>query len=313
MIQIAHMIPMNYSFLRYLSAKKTVDDRALNRYVWETLARQLPPSSTPLHILEIGAGTGAMLARMLDWRLLSQTDYTAIDAQPENIAEALASLPDWAESHHYRVDRVGPTALSLAKGSQQTTACFEAIDLFDFIKKEGSQRRWDLLAAHAFLDLIDLSASLPQILNLLRLGGLFYFTINFDGLTLLEPAIDPVFDELILELYHRSMDERLIAGKPSGDSRAGRHLFNHLRAAGAEILAAGASDWVVFPHQGVYPADEAYFLHHVIHFFEDALHGRPELDPQRFKTWLTERHAQINHGELTYIAHQLDFVGRVTS
>ena len=31
-------IPDSYNFQRYLAAKKTVDDRALNRQVWDTLA-----------------------------------------------------------------------------------------------------------------------------------------------------------------------------------------------------------------------------------------------------------------------------------
>jgi hypothetical protein len=254
-----------------------------------------------------------MLERLLDWKLLSLADYTGIDVQPENVAEALARLPVWAQIHRCQVEKIGAASMHLAKGTHHFTVRFEAIDLFDFIAREGGQRRWDLLAAHAFLDLIDIPASLPLILCLLRPGGLFYFTINFDGLTLLEPAIDPPFDELVQTLYHRSMDERLIDGKPSGDSHAGRNLFNHLRTARAEILAAGASDWVVYSHQGVYPADEAYFLHHIIHFFEVTLRGRAELDPQRFEAWLTERHAQIERGKLVYIAHQLDFVGRITS
>jgi hypothetical protein len=33
------------------------------------------------------------------------------------------------------------------------------------------------------------------------------------------------------------------------------------------------------------------------------------LDPVRFEAWIAERHAQIERGELVYIAHQLDFFG----
>ena len=48
-------------------------------------------------------------------------------------------------------------------------------------------------------------------------------------------------------------------GQPSGDSRTGRRLFHALRACGAEVLAAGSSDWVVHPVGGAYLHDEAYF------------------------------------------------------
>jgi hypothetical protein len=112
-------------------------------------------------------------------------------------------------------------------------------------------------------------------------------------------------------LYHRTMDERLVDGRPSGDSRSGRRLFTHLADAGAQILAAGASDWVVFAGQSGYPADEAYFLHFILDTLHQALHAHPNLDPARFAAWLAARHAQVERGELVYIAHQIDFVGRI--
>jgi hypothetical protein len=107
------------------------------------------------------------------------------------------------------------------------------------------------------------------------------------------------------------MDERLVAGRPSGGSRAGRALLTQIPAAGGEILAAGSSDWVVIPHSGGYPADEAYFLHHILHFFEDSLSGRPELDPARLSEWLARRREQIDSAELIFIAHQIDVCGRI--
>ena len=86
------------------------------------------------------------------------------------------------------------------------------------------------------------------------------------------------------------------------------HLFGHLRQAGADILAAGASDWVVHGANGAYPADEKYFLHFILHFFEESLTGHADLDAGAFANWLAARHAQIERGELVYIAHQMDFL-----
>jgi hypothetical protein len=142
---------------------------------------------------------------------------------------------------------------------------------------------------------------------------LFYFAINFDGVTLLEPIIDAQLDELIQALYHRTMDERRVSGVRSGDSRAGRHLFSQLRQAGARIKAAGASDWVVFPTMEGYTQDEVFFLNYILSTIECALAGNPELDPSRFASWLAERRAQIGRGELIYIAHQLDFMGNIVT
>jgi hypothetical protein len=43
-----------------------------------------------------------------------------------------------------------------------------------------------------------------------------------------------------------------------------------------------------------------------------ALRQTPGLDPERFDAWIAKRHVQIDAGELVYIAHQLDFLGRRT-
>jgi hypothetical protein len=305
------MISTEYSFIRYLSAKKSVDDRALNRQVWDKLSQAIAqlPSNDDLRVLEIGAGIGTMVERMLDWELLRTSHYTALDAQPENIASAQARLADWGVEEGFQVKRK-PQGLRFVKKGREITVDLELIDLFDFIDREAGRQTWDLLVAHAFLDLMDISSTLPGLFRLVKRGSLFYFTINFDGVTWLGPSIDPTFDVLVERLYHQTMDERLTDGKPSGDSRSGRHLFSHLHAAGAEILAAGSSDWVVFPGSRGYPGDEAYFLHFIVHTINQALRGNPELDPARLQAWAAERHTQVDRGELVLIAHQLDFVGR---
>lgn len=276
--------PITYSFPRYLAAKKTVDDRALNQHVWQMFTLRLPPAP---RILEVGAGIGTMVERLWECGVLAHAHYTALDALPENMAVAQQRLAHL------------PISLQL-----------ETADLFHFIPRQQNQQPWDALIAHAFLDLVNIPATLPLLFSLLRPGGLFYFTINFDGATILQPTIDPPFDALVEQLYHRTMDERLVHGLPSGDSHSGRHLFHQLQQAGGDILAAGSSDWVVFGQQGVYPADEAYFLHFIIHTMQQALQGHPELENGRFAAWIAQRHAQIEAGELVYIAHQLDFVGK---
>jgi SAM-dependent methyltransferase len=304
-------VPDEYTFTRYLAAKKSVDDRALNRHVWQTLQHKLlaPESKKPLQVLELGTGIGTMVQRLLEWNLLSYSRYTAIDKNPDSIAVGRARLQEWAKNSGFEKAQIFDE-LRLVRQDQDVTVVFETIDLFDFIMRERERPVWDLLIAHAFLDLVDIPSTLPRLSGLIKPQGLFYFTINFDGLTVLEPTIDPPLDDLIQQLYHRTMDERVTAGKRSGDSQTGRHLFSQLDEIGAEILDAGPSDWIVFPTTGVYPADEAYFLHYIIQIMQQALVGHPELDAKQFATWIEKRHTQIENAELVYIAHQIDFVGR---
>jgi len=54
---------MEYSFPRYLLSKQSVDDRALNRVVLDALRANLP--AEPVRIIEVGAGIGTMLARLV--------------------------------------------------------------------------------------------------------------------------------------------------------------------------------------------------------------------------------------------------------
>jgi len=274
------------SFTRYLNAKKSVDDRALNQAVWAQMAAAWPHGG---RVLEVGAGTGTMIARLQAAGLLQKGVYTAVDADPANIA---AARERWAGN-------LPGVVLEL-----------ETEDLFSFISRRGGER-WDVLFAHAFLDLMDIPATLPLLFKLLRPDGQFYFTINFDGETIFEPAIEPALDADIIHRYHRTMDRREVGGRPSGDSRSGRHLFTHIPAAGGQILAAGSSDWVVHSVAGGYPADEAYFLHFIIETVRRALALEPDLDQERFTRWIKARHEQIERGELVYIAHQLDFWGRI--
>lgn len=281
-----------YSFTRYLAAKRAVDDAALNRHVYSALVERLKPLGA-LSVLEVGCGTGTMLQRLSEWGFFAGhagSSWLGIDNEAQNItvAQALAPLPG-------------------------VTARWRVADLFDFAA--ASAAHYDLIVANAVLDLLELDKALPALHGLLVPGGLLWLTINFDGLTLLDPVLDPALDALIERRYHATMDERRLPGDSegghSGDSRTGRRLFSALPRHSLTILAAGSSDWVVHPGgSGGYPGDTAYFLHHMLHFFEISLAGDPALDPNLLAQWLTMRHMQIERAELVFITHQLDFLAQ---
>ncbi len=295
-------------FPRYLSAKKTVDDRALNRGVWEKLRAEIAALhlNRPLRILELGCGIGTLVERQIEAGLADWVEYLGLDEQVENIEAASNRLAAWGRDHAVDV-AASPEGLRVRRANLNWQIRFQSADVTDFQLESGP---FDLIIAQAFLDLIDVPRFLPILKSWLAPGGLFYFTINFDGETIFEPVSDPGREQRLVAAYHRTMDERRIAGQLSGDSRAGRHLFAQLRAAGAQILAAGSSDWVVYSTvDGRYPADEAYFLACILAFFENSLSARPDVDQAELAAWLAERRRQIDTGKLVYIAHQLDFVG----
>jgi hypothetical protein len=156
---------------------------------------------------------------------------------------------------------------------------------------------------------VDVPEVLPALLGLLAPGGAYWFTVTFDGETVFQP--DHPRDDQVLGAYTRTMDTRVRYGRRAGESRAGRHLFGHLAAAGAPPVASGSSVWVVHPRpDGGYPDGEAYFLECILTTIQSAVEEL--VPPADLAEWLTDRCAQLAQGRLVYLAHQLDFAGRVS-
>ena len=292
---------MKYSFPHYLLSKQSVDDRALNKDVFNALKANLPQQ--PIRIIEVGAGIGTMLRRLIRWDVIRQCEYVMVDEMAENIEYAAEWVKVWAEESGLNVVRSEGNQVRVYNETHDVQIQFEQADVFDFIQK--NKKTADLLIAHAFLDLLPMPEALPKLLSLTN--GLAWFTLNFDGVTTFEPIIDVELDAKIERLYHETMDNRATGG----DSKSGRHLFEHLRNAGTEILEAGASDWVVYAKNEKYVDDESYFLQFILHFFEGSLGGHKNLDEGKFTGWINKRREQIERGELVYIAHQTDFLVRV--
>ena len=275
-----------YDEIRYLRAKRTVDDRALNQRVLQAFEASVRALARPARVLELGAGVGTMVPRLLEPARLTAASYTLVDRDGQSLAAAAAQLGD-----------LSAAVLELD---------FVEDDVFAWLESYA-EAPFDAVLASAFLDLVDLRALLPLVWRRLRPGAPFWFSINFDGETIFVP--EHAADAEILARYHRTMDERVRGGRRAGESRTGRRLLEVVPATGARITAAGGSDWVVWPAAGRYPDDEAYFLHHIVHTIDEALAGTASLDPRTVASWVAARHAQIDGAELSYIAHQLDIAG----
>jgi SAM-dependent methyltransferase len=290
---------VSHPYGRYLAAKKSVDDRALNRHVLAELRRLVPPGRP--RILEIGAGLGTMVARLLEWQVIRAGEYTLLDVDGRLLEDSRAWLVAWACARGLPAEPL-PDGVRLGELRVRLVQA----ELGDHLEA-GHGEPADLLIANAFLDLVDVPAVLPGLFRLVVPGGGYWFTVNFDGESIFQP--EHPCDGDVLDAYHRDMDRRVRYGRPAGESRAGRHLFGHLRAAGAPALAAGPSDWVVHPlPDGTYPEDEAHFLGCILQTIEDALADGGA--PAGLADWLAARRRQLAAGELVYLAHQLDFTGR---
>ncbi|WP_246985402.1 hypothetical protein [Halorientalis marina] len=299
-------------FQRYLRAKRTVDDRSLDRRLLDALTTGLADLATdrdgPVRVLEVGAGVGTMIERLLAWDRLPQgpVEYTAVDVDPANTAALPDRLRDWtADRPVTATEQAG--GIVLDGEDRRVSVTVGTADAADFVA--GADREWDLLIGMAFLDIVGLDR-LPLLLSALAPGGYWYFPITFDGGTRFGP--DHPADDAVERQYHRHMD-----AKPGGDSRAGQHVLDRLHDRdGVTVTGVAGSDWAVYPQGDGYPADEGYFLRYVLGTIETALGERDHgevLDDATLADWLDTRRQQVADAELVYLTHQLDLLGRAPS
>src|SRR5215471_13594632 len=195
---------MTLDYARYLAAKTTVDDRALNRHVLAELCR-LMPAGAP-RVLEVGAGLGTMVTRLMEWGAVGGGEYIPLDADRELLDCSRRWLCDWADSRDLRSEllpdglRVGDLRVRLVRA-----------ELGSYLEAAHGAAA-DVLIASAVLDLVDVPTVLPGLLRLLVPGGVYWFTINYDGESIFAPA-HPL-DDQVMRAYHRDMDDRFRYGRP---------------------------------------------------------------------------------------------------
>lgn len=270
---------------RYLTAKRSVDDRARNRRVRDRLRATL--AERP-RVVEAGPGAGFTVAALHEWGH-PPARYHGVDAGDRVVAYARHLIPRLLARNGHAVT---PTrsGCRLSDGADVSVAAGDALDALP-----GAEA--DLAVAQSFLDLVALDRAVAALEAAVVSGGLVYAPLTFDGVTLFRPA-HPA-DDRVVEAFHAAIDAT--SGR---NSRAGRTLLERLSRRDA-LVAVGASDWVVRPHGDDYPADERYFLASILEFVADALDG-----VSGGADWLATRREQLAAGDLTYVAHGYDLLWR---
>lgn len=294
-------------FARYLIAKQSLDDRSLHPRVWTALGASAPPIS----VLDIGCGTGASFRRMLTGGMLgsggfeSAARYTGVDRDPELVQLGIESIYTLLENNGFQIALDGVGQLSARKGPSTLEIELITADVFEFARNAAGLRQWSILTAHAFLDLFEADQVLNAFWPLLAPGGLAYFSMNFDDLTVIEPASSIPDDARVLQIYHAAM-YRPQWGGADRRGRSGRALFESLRSRGGRTIDAAPSDWIIFGRNGGYTEDEQIVLDFLLQHIAAVVRDTREIDDSQIDAWLAERLAQVERGVLIYIAHQLD-------
>jgi len=282
---------MDHAVLRYLEAKRSVDDRARSRRVRDRLLAALP--SNP-RIVEAGPGAGGTVANLLEWDVTDGT-YEGIDAATRAVAHARAARPPSLRRAGYGV-RDGGTESESDFRVEGLDVRFRVGDALEALPATTA----DLVVAQSFMDLVPIDRAVDAVEAALVSGGLAYLPLTFDGGTVFGPA-HPA-DDAVERAYHAAIDAE--TGRNAG---AGRHLLAELEERDGDLLAVASSDWIVRPRDGEYPADERYFLERILGFVADALAERPV---EGSEDWLATRRRQLADSALFYVAHQYDLLYR---
>ncbi|MEX2442725.1 MAG: class I SAM-dependent methyltransferase [Alkalispirochaeta sp.] len=270
----------------YLEAKRTIDDRSINHAVWNHVLQAVSQGEGDvLRIAEIGAGTGTMIDRFREWG----------GFDPAVVGDRRVEYDAWEinpETAHLLRRRVEASA-DIHKGT---------VHVGDVRERDDGQR-FDLVIANAVLDLFSPDAVAELVDALLAPDGLLYASIVFDGVTLMEPAIEPAVDAEVLQLYHRSMTQGF----------ARRHVWA-LYDAGFQMCEVGSSDWIIPPRRGGPSEDERILVETILEMMErsvtEQITGEDDssITVNELTRWIGLRREQLHRGALLFEAHQIDFV-----
>ncbi len=294
------------AFAQFLQAKYALDQRSLNPVVWRHFLNELAGRNL-LELLDVGAGTGAMLRRILQHYDHGAMHLTGLDIESGLLDIAETEIASLLQGKGFAVENAAGR-LSAERDADRIEFQCVCTPLSEF---RSAPNRYDVITAHAFMDLVPLRQILAGFHDGLKPGGLLYTTINYDGETVVFPPYpDCEFEDALLRGYDASMEARRLNGSETGGAKCGRRLYGELLSAGFEIVSYGCSDWNITPIDGVYLDDDSVVLEHLLGWISSEGRSNPTLDPEKLDRWLICRRRQLQMQMLGIIVHQIDVLAR---
>jgi SAM-dependent methyltransferase len=309
----------SFDYPAYLEAKYAIDSASLNAPLYARFQDRLRRAVDP-RILDLGTGTGAMLRRLLELELPGRVQLFGLDRERQNLAAGVDGVENALRSRGYGIGekKQSPEANSIlgTKGNREIRIELRRGDLLD-ATVTGKLGSFDCITAHAFMDLMPLKRAVAIVRTLLAPHGVFYPTLNYDGLTVLLPEYEQAdFERRLLRIYDRSMERRRSGGRKTGGALSGRRLYRALLEGGFTVLGIGSSDWNVFPSGGTYSEQQKLFLAAILSMIEAQARrfrktsgvGKRTIDSKRLSEWYGDRLEAVQKHNLSLIVHQLDLL-----
>ena len=306
-------------FHRYLDWKERLDHRSLSAQVQQAFVQAVAAIGCQrLRVLDCGTGTGAMIRRLIEWKLAGQLDIIGLDVDATLLSAARDRFARWAWERGYTLQARPETAAAmqvftiLTEHTEATVRLYQH-DLYTIQECEADlpmQAAFDVVTALSLADLLEEERGLHALLYPVRPLGLVYLLLNYDHETIFEPTLDRSWEAAIMQAYHHAIERGTPERGRPGASYIGRRLFHLLQQSRCEVLAYGASDWVSYPRSGSYPEHDAQFLQQILVWVYTVAQADETLDAARVEEWYHRRLHQLEQGELVYICRQNDILAR---
>jgi SAM-dependent methyltransferase len=299
-----------FNFQNYLESKVSIDNRSFNPDVAGEFKRLIEKEESPV-LLDLGTGTGLMLRHLLNLNFRGNIDLYGIDSDQNSIELARRRIHDKLKKEGYKL-RASDSSIIASHNNTQLritliSGNFFNTNMISSLKKVG----FHAVTANGFMDIVPLLETVHTVRELLVENGLFYTTINYDGLTELLPDYGELdFENFLLQNYNESMDRRRYNGKKTGGSRTGSRLISVLLNSNFSLLSFGSSDWQIFPRSKQYGKGEKYFLKCILHFIKDQLQTDPTVDVDKLETWYRDRMSHVDMKRLYLLTHQTDILAK---
>jgi SAM-dependent methyltransferase len=295
---------MPVAFADFLQAKFALDERSLNRDVRAAFLDALH-GLPHIRCLDVGAGTCATLRRLLNGGLTAPLSLTALDRDPGLLDIARHEAEGWLHALGLE-PRVEAGAIQTRR--ERLMAIRFAVEE---ISDHRPDRLYNVITAHAFLDLAPLADALRLFAAWLQPGGYLYASTNYDGDTALAQAYDDAeFEGRLLDHYNDTMEQRRVDGQATGGAYCGRRLHELLPEYDFDILAHGRSDWNIAPALGEYRDGDAVCLQALLEMIYGEAHRSGLFGQIPLDRWHEDRLRLLQQGRLALSIHQTDLLAR---
>ncbi len=295
---------MPVPFADFLEAKFALDERSLNGEVRGAFLDALH-SLPQIHCLDAGAGTCATFRRLLNSGSTTPLFVTALDRDPGLLVIARHAAEGWLRALGLEPCIAGGGILT--HGKRHTGIGFAAGELKDY----RPDRLYNVITAHAFLDIVPLPEALRLFAAWLQPGGYLYASINYDGDTaFVEMYDDAAFEARLLDHYNHTMERRRVDGQVTGGAYCGRRLYGLLPEYGFEIIAHGSSDWNIAPWEGEYRDGDALCLQALLEMIREEGESSSLFNQGELDRWREDRLRLLQQRRLGLTIRQLDLLAR---